>query len=75
MWRARRRQAAWHGAVSFGVVVAIDRHLGQRVCGCPWMGGHVVLGGADVGCVLLDPLSLSFYFAMPFQQEALWDAI
>lgn len=75
MWRARGGHAAWHRALSFGVVVSIDQHLSQGVCGCPWMGGHTVLGGADVGRVLLDLLSLSFCFTTPFQQEALWGTI
>lgn len=74
-WRTRGRHAAWHGALSFGVAVSIDQRLSQGVCGCPWMGGHVVLGGADVHCVLLDLLSLSFSFTTPLQQEALWGTV
>lgn len=57
------------------MVVAIDEHLSQGVCGCPWMGGHMVLGGADIRCVLLDLLSLSFSFTTPLQQEALWGTV
>lgn len=74
-WRARGRHAAWHGALSFGVAVSIDQHLSQGVCGCPWMGGHMVLGGVDVRCMLLDLRSLSFTFATPLQQEALWGTV
>lgn len=69
------RHVAWHRALSFGVVVSIDQHLSQGVCGCPWMGKHMVLGGADVCCTLLDLLSLSFSFTMPLQQEALWGTV
>lgn len=78
MWRtggARGRHAAWHGALSFSVVVSIDQRLSQGVCRCPWMGGYMVLGGADVRCVLLDLLSLSFSFTTPLQQEALWGTV
>lgn len=89
MWRGRRAQrrrawrtggawgshTVWHRALSSGVDVSIDQHLSQGVCGCPWMGEHVVLRGADVRCVLLDLLSLSFSFAAPLQQEALWSTV
>lgn len=74
--RARRtggRHAAWHRALSFGI--SIDQRLSQGVCGGPWTGGHMVLGGADVRCVLLDLLSLSFSLTAPLQQEALWGTV
>lgn len=78
MWRtggAWGRHAVWCRALSFDVDVSIDQHLSQGVCGCPWMGGHIVLGGADVLCVLLDLLRLSFSFTTPLQQEALWSTV
>lgn len=75
MRRAWGGHAAWCRALSFGVVVSIEQYLSQGVCGRPRSGGHMVLGGADVGRVLPDMLSLSFCFTAPFQQEALWGTI
>ena len=66
---------AWHRALSFGVSVSIDRRFSQGLSWCPWMGEHMILGGADVPCVLLDLLSLSFSFTTPLQQETLWSTV